>query len=75
MSRDVKSYTHWLRPGNPHSPAFRLAYTRALLVSQDGRHLFVTPLPQREQSELETRSALADWRLVVREQTQKSKMA
>ncbi len=38
----VHSCTHWLRPSN--SPAFGLIYsTRALLVSQDRRHLFVTP--------------------------------
>jgi hypothetical protein len=33
----VHSCTHWLRPRNLGS------YTRALLVSQDRRHLFVTP--------------------------------
>ncbi len=45
MSRDVYSCTHWLRPGwdHPRPPAFGLVYTRALLVSQDRRHLFVTP--------------------------------
>jgi hypothetical protein len=35
-------YTHWLRPHNPPPPAFVLIlYTRALLVSQDRRHLCV----------------------------------
>ncbi len=40
------SCTHWLRPRNNPPPPFptRLgSYTRALLVSQDRRHLFVTP--------------------------------
>ncbi len=40
----VHSCTHWLRPLNsPPSPAFGLIRGRALLVSQDRRHLFVTP--------------------------------
>jgi hypothetical protein len=40
----VYSCTHWLRPCNsPPPPAFGLIYTRPLLVSQDRRHLFVTP--------------------------------
>jgi hypothetical protein len=42
----LNSCTIWLRPGNPpppHPPAFGLVYTRALLVSQDKLHLFVTP--------------------------------
>ncbi len=39
--------THWLRPHNlppppPHPPHLG-SFTRALLVSQDRRHLFVTP--------------------------------
>jgi hypothetical protein len=35
----VLSCTHWLRP-----PSHILAFIqRALLVSQDGRHVFVTP--------------------------------
>jgi hypothetical protein len=46
----VYSCTHWPTPHNPpppHPPAFGLIYcTRALLVSQDRRHLFVTPCPQ-----------------------------
>ncbi len=37
------SYTHWLRPSPPHLGS----YTRALLVSQDRRHLFVTPCNDR----------------------------
>ncbi len=37
----VHSCTHWLRPSTP-PPALGL-YTRALLVSQDRRHIFVTP--------------------------------
>ncbi len=45
MSRDVHSCTHWLRPRNSLPPPLPLlaSYTRALLVSQDRRHLFVTP--------------------------------
>jgi hypothetical protein len=34
----VHSCTHWLRPRNPPHLG---SYTRALLVSQDRRHLFV----------------------------------
>jgi hypothetical protein len=35
---------HWLGPVTPPPPAFGLMrYTRALLVSQDRRHLFLTP--------------------------------
>jgi hypothetical protein len=41
MSRDVHSCTHWLRPRNP---PLCPRNTRALLVSKDRRHLFVTPL-------------------------------
>ncbi len=40
MSRDVPSCTHWMRP-RPH-PSHWDSYTRALLVSKDRRHLFVT---------------------------------
>jgi hypothetical protein len=43
----VHSCAHWLRPRilTPPSPSPRHlgSYTRALLVSQDRRHLFVTP--------------------------------
>jgi hypothetical protein len=40
----VHSCTHWPRPRNPPPPHPHLgSYTRALLVSQDRRHLFVTP--------------------------------
>ncbi len=41
----VYSCTHWMGPRNtPHPPVFFLgSYTRALLVNQDRRHLFVTP--------------------------------
>jgi hypothetical protein len=38
----VYSCTHWLRPRNSPSPHLG-SHTRALLVSQDRRHLFVTP--------------------------------
>ncbi len=38
----VHSCTHWLRPRNP-LPSLLGSYTRALLVSQDRRHLFVAP--------------------------------
>ena len=42
------SCTHWLRPRNsPPFPAFGLIYMRAVLVSQDRRHLLVTPCPLR----------------------------
>jgi hypothetical protein len=44
MSRDVHSCTHWLRETpQPPSPAFKIRITRALLVSKDRGHLFVTP--------------------------------
>ncbi len=44
MSRDVHSCTHWLRPPQlPPSPRIWTRMTRSLLVSQDRRHLFVTP--------------------------------
>ncbi len=42
--------THWLIPRNsrpPPLPPHLGSYTRALLVSQDRRHLFVTPLTNR----------------------------
>jgi hypothetical protein len=42
------SCTHWLRPATPPSPLHLGSYTRALLVSQDRRHLFVTPCVQIE---------------------------
>ncbi len=38
----VYSCTHWLRPRPPPPPDMS-SYTRALLVSQDRRHLFVAP--------------------------------
>jgi hypothetical protein len=42
----VYSCTHWLRPHNPPPPPQHLgSYTRALLVRQDRRHIFVTPWP------------------------------
>ncbi len=41
----VHSYTHRLRPRNPLPPPHLGSYTRALLVSQDRRHLFMTPEP------------------------------
>jgi hypothetical protein len=46
MSRDMHSCTHWLRPRSSPLPAHLDSYTRALLVSQDRRQLFVTPLVQ-----------------------------
>ncbi len=40
--------THWLRPRNsPASPPPLGSYTSALLVSQDRRHLFVSPCPSK----------------------------
>jgi hypothetical protein len=47
------SCTHWLRPRNcnsPPSPPHLGSYTRALLVSQDRRHIFV--IPRIKQSKL-----------------------
>ncbi len=38
----VHSFTHWLRPRDP-LPLHLGSYMRALLVSQDRRHLLVTP--------------------------------
>jgi hypothetical protein len=50
MSRDVHSCTHWLRPrDSPPSLRIWARITRALLVSKDRRHLFVT-LPTSESS-------------------------
>ncbi len=45
MSRDVHSCTHLLRwdLATPPSPRIWTRITRALLVSKDRRHLFVTP--------------------------------
>jgi hypothetical protein len=40
----VYSCTHWLRLRNSPLPLHLGSYTRALLVSKDRRHLFVTPL-------------------------------
>jgi hypothetical protein len=37
------SYTHWLRCRNPPPPSHLGSNTRTLLVSQERRHLFVTP--------------------------------
>jgi hypothetical protein len=37
----VHSYTNWLRPRTPPPPHLG-SYTRALVVSQDRRHLFET---------------------------------
>jgi hypothetical protein len=44
----VHSCTHWLRPRNSPLPPHLGSYTRALLVSQDRRRLFVTPLGRRK---------------------------
>jgi hypothetical protein len=38
---NLHSCNHWLRPPE-HPPPPPLSYTRALLVSQDRRHLLVT---------------------------------
>ncbi len=43
MSRDVHSCTHWLRPRNSPPPRIWTRIARALLVSKDRRHFFVTP--------------------------------
>jgi hypothetical protein len=43
----VHSCTHWLKPRNSPLPPHFGSFTRALLVSQDRRHIFVTPcIPQ-----------------------------
>ncbi len=45
----VHSCTHWLRPRNPPPPPPTRhlgSYTRALFVSQDRGHIFVTPWSQ-----------------------------
>jgi hypothetical protein len=42
----VLSCTHRLRPRNSPPPPHLGSYTRALLVSQDRLHLFVTHIPQ-----------------------------
>ncbi len=42
----VQRCTDWLRPRNPLPPHLG-SYTRALLVSQDRRHLFVPPCHTR----------------------------
>ncbi len=44
--------SHWLRP--PHPPPPHLgSYTGALLISQDGRHLFVTPWGEPTETAIE----------------------
>ncbi len=51
MELDLQSFVglhvyiciHWLRPRTLPPPPHLGSYTRALLVSQDRRHLFVTP--------------------------------
>ncbi len=42
----VYSCTHWLRPRNSPPPPHLGSYSRALLVSQDRRHLSVTPFSE-----------------------------
>jgi hypothetical protein len=39
----VHRCTHWMRPRNSPLPPHVGSYTRALLISQDRRHLFVNP--------------------------------
>ncbi len=48
----VYSCTHWLDSGTPPPPILPHSgsYTRALLVSQDRRHVFVTPWVRRKLS-------------------------
>jgi hypothetical protein len=48
MSRDVYSCTHWLRSRNPLYPPRFGTRKRALLVSKDRRHLFVSPWEKGE---------------------------
>ncbi len=43
MSHDVHSWIHWLRPPQLPPSLSIWTRTRALLVSKDRRHLFVTP--------------------------------
>jgi hypothetical protein len=42
--------TDWLRHRNSPLPPHLASYTRALLVSQDRRHLFITPQPDPVQN-------------------------
>jgi hypothetical protein len=42
----VYSCAHWPGPRNSPLPTHLGSYTRALLVSQDRRHLFLTPCAQ-----------------------------
>ncbi len=46
----MHSCTHWLRPRNSSPPVFGLLYEGAILVSQDRRHLCVTPWLGHSQS-------------------------
>jgi hypothetical protein len=45
MSRDGHSCSHWLRLRNPPPPRIWAHIRGALLVSQERRHLLVTPCP------------------------------
>ncbi len=59
LSRDVNSCTHWLRPRNSLPPPRNWTrITRALLVSKDRRHLFVTPCSYPLKWEIERRPVL-----------------
>jgi hypothetical protein len=60
MSRDAQLYSLAETRQPPHPPAFGLAYTRSLLVSQDRRHIFVTLLNYQKENGIgvEDRSSL-----------------
>ncbi len=76
----VYSCTHWLRPHNtPPIPPHLGSYTRALLVSQDRRHLCITPwsrgkiegirFNQLTQQRWEPRGRQSDWSVGSRSQS------
>ncbi len=60
----VHSFTHWLGPRDP-LPLHLVSYTKALLVSQDRRHLFVTPwyktrVPEHKAEDRQNRAHFLD---------------
>jgi hypothetical protein len=72
MSRDAHSCSHWPRPCNPPIPPHWDSYTRALLVSNDRRHLFVTPwlaisLTQVSESSGDVQDLMAVLRIRIRD--------
>ncbi len=57
----VQSCTHWLKLHKCPPPLHLVSYTRALLVSQDRRHLYVTPYYIDHCVGLGERSLLVIW--------------